>query len=67
MLGSLLMFLVGCLVLAVVLYVVHLVMGMIDLPPAVRQIALIIIGLIALIVLIMLAVQVFQGGGRLPW
>lgn len=67
MLGALLAFLVGCLVLAVVLYVVHLVMGMIDLPPNVRQIALVIIGLIALIVLIMLVVQVFNGGGRMPW
>lgn len=67
MLAALLTFLIGCLVLAVVLYVVHLVMGMIDLPPNVRQIALLIVGLIALVVLIMLAVNVFQGGGRLPW
>lgn len=63
MLGSLLVFLVGCLVLAVVLYVVHLVMGMLTLPDQVKQIALCIIGLIGLIVLIMLAVNVFNGGG----
>ena len=67
MLAALLVFLVGCLILAVVLYVVKLVMDMLTLPDAVRQIALIIVGLIALVVLIMLAVQVFQGGGRLPW
>lgn len=62
MLGALLTFLVGCLVLAIVLYVVSLVMGMITLPDNIKQIALIIIGLIGLIVLIILAVNVFNGG-----
>lgn len=66
MLSGLLTFLVGCLVLAVVLYVVHLLMGMIDLPPNVKQIALVIVGLIALVILVMLAVRAFQGGGA-PW
>jgi hypothetical protein len=62
MLGGLLTFLLGCLVLAVVLYVVHLVVGMLDLPPNVKQIATIIIALIGLIVLVVLAINVFSGG-----
>lgn len=65
MLAALLTFLVGCLVLAVVLYVVNLVMGMITLPEPIKQIALIIIGLIGLVILIMLAVNAFQGGNVL--
>ncbi len=63
MLGALLTFLVGCLVLAIVVYVVHLLMGMIELPPEVRKIALLILGLICFVVIIMLAVSVFRGGG----
>lgn len=62
MLAALLTFLVGCLVLACVLYVVSLVMAMITLPDQIKQIALIIVGLIGLVVLLMLAVNVFQGG-----
>jgi len=67
MLSALLTFLVGCLVLAVVLYVVKLVIDMLSLPGNIAQLALIIIGLIGLIVLIMLAVQVFNGGGIGLW
>jgi hypothetical protein len=63
MLGALLTFLLGCLVLAIIIYVLHLILGMLSLPPEVKQIALLIIGLIGLIVLIMLAVNVFRGGG----
>ena len=63
MLGGLLTFLLGCLILAVVLYVVHLVIGMLDLPGNVKQIATVIIALIGLIVLIILAINVFGGGG----
>ncbi len=63
MLGGLLTFLVGCLVLAVILYVVNLVMGLIELPAQIKQIALIIIGLIALVLLIYLAIAAMQGGG----
>jgi hypothetical protein len=62
MLGALLVFLVGCLVLAVVIYVIHLIMGMLTLPDPVKQIALLILGLIGLIALIALAVNVFNGG-----
>lgn len=63
MLWALLVFLVGCLVLAVVLYVAKLILGMLELPPPVAQIALIIIGLIGLVVLIMLCLNVARGGG----
>jgi hypothetical protein len=63
MFGALLVFLIGCLVLAVVLYVVSLVMGMITLPDPIKQIAMIVIGLIGFICLIMLAMNVFRGGG----
>lgn len=62
MLWALLVFLVGCLVLAVVIYVVHLILDMITLPPQVKQIALIIIGLIVLVIVLMLAINVYRGG-----
>ncbi len=60
--SSLITFLIGCLVLLCVLYVVNLVMGQIPLPDPIKQIALIVIGLIGLVILLMLAVNVFQGG-----
>lgn len=63
MLNSLLVFLIGCLILACVLYVCHLIIGMLELPPPVRQIALIIIGLIGLVILLILATGAFGGGG----
>ena len=68
MLMALLWFLIGCLVLAVVLYVAKLILDMLTLPPNVRQIALIIIGLIGLIALLILALNVFGGGAawRVP-
>jgi threonine/homoserine/homoserine lactone efflux protein len=62
MLGGLLTFLIGCLVLAVVLYVFNLVLGMITLPGNVKQIALIIVGLIGLLLLVYLAVGAFRAG-----
>lgn len=62
MLGALLVFLVGCLILAVVIYVVHLLLEMITLPPQVKQIALLIVGLIFLVIVLMLALQVYSGG-----
>ena len=65
MMRALLVFLVGCLILAVVIYVLNLVIAMLVLPPAVAHIALIIIGLIGLVMLVYLAVRVFYGGG--PW
>lgn len=63
MLWALLVFLIGCLVLAVVVYVLHLVLDMVTLPPQVKQIALIIIGLIVLVIVLMLAIGVYRGGG----
>jgi hypothetical protein len=59
-LSGLLTFLLGDLVLAVILYVVHLVIDMLTLPANIKQIALIIVGLIGLVLLFMLA---FGGGG----
>lgn len=63
MLGALLVFLIGCLVLAVVIYVLNLILDMLTLPPQVKQIGLIIIGLIGFVIVIILAVNVFSGGG----
>lgn len=45
-----------------VLYIVSLVMEMITLPDQIKKIALVIVGLIGLIVLLLLAVNVFNGG-----
>lgn len=41
-------FLVTLLLVAVVIYVVNLILGMLSLPPAVKQIAYIILGLVVL-------------------
>jgi hypothetical protein len=50
-----------------VIYVVNLVVGMLKLPAQVKQIALIIIGLIGLVVLVSLAVNVYNGRGLTFW
>ena len=62
MLTALLYFLIGCLVLAVVIYVLKLVLDMLTLPDQVKQIGLVIVGLIGLVIVLILAVNVFQGG-----
>lgn len=62
MLSGLLVFLVGCLVLAVILYVAKMILDILSLPAPVNQIALLILGLIGLLVLIMLALRAFGGG-----
>jgi Na+/phosphate symporter len=54
-LGALITFLIGCLVLVVVIYVLHLVIDMLTLPPQVRQIGLVIVGLIGFLVVVYLA------------
>ena len=61
--GGLLGFLLGCLVLVVVLYIAKVVMEMIPLPAQVKQIAYLILGLIALLVLINLAMRAMGNGG----
>jgi hypothetical protein len=61
MLWALVIFLVGCLVVVVVVYVLHLVLDQLTLPPNVKQIALAIIALIGLIVVVILALGVFRG------
>lgn len=63
MLRALAYFLVGCLVLAVVIYVCSLILALLALPPAISHIALIILGLLGLLALVWLAVRVFKGGG----
>ncbi len=60
-LAALLVFLVGCLVLAVVIWVAKLIIAMLPLPPEVAQIALVILGLIGLVIVILLAVRALQG------
>jgi hypothetical protein len=67
MLGALVAFLIGCLVLAVVIYVTKLIIDMLDLPGPVKQIALIIIGLVGLIFIIMLAMSAMHGGDMWGW
>lgn len=62
MLMGLLVFLIGCLVIAVIVYVFHLVLDMLSLPPPIKQIALIIVALIALVCLLILVVHVMSGG-----
>lgn len=63
MLGGLITFLVGALVLAAVLYIASLVLDSLTLPPNVRQIALVALGLLGLIALVVLTVRAFPGVG----
>jgi hypothetical protein len=68
--GGLLTFLFGALILIVVLYVCDLVLARIGLPDDIRQIARIIIGIIGLCVLVWLAMGAFGIGGAprlVPW
>jgi len=62
MLGGLITFLIAILILVVVLVVIREVMKLIPLDESIKRIAWLIIGLLALIVLIILAVNVFGGG-----
>lgn len=62
-LKAVLLFLVGCLVLAVVVYICHLVIGFLALPAAIAQIAVLVVGLGGLIVLFVLAYNVYIGAG----
>ncbi|MES2342334.1 MAG: hypothetical protein V4597_11695 [Pseudomonadota bacterium] len=67
MLTALLVFLVGALVLAVVIYIAKLLLAMFELPPPIQQIALLILGLIGLVLLIILCVHAFNGGLAGMW
>jgi hypothetical protein len=60
---ALLTFLVGCLALCVIIYVSNLILDMIVLPPPVKSIALVLIGLIFLVLLILLCLVVAQSAG----
>ena len=59
MLGGLLTFLVGVLVLVVVLWGFKLVIDMLNLPGEIKQIVLVLVAVIALVVLVMLALGAF--------
>ncbi len=63
MLNALLIFLIGALVLVVIVYVAKLILDLLTLPDNIRQLALIIVGLIGLIAIIMLAANALRGGG----
>jgi len=62
MIESLLWFLLAALVLVIVLYVCRLVLDRIPLPPEIKQVVYLILGLIALLVIISLALQAFHVG-----
>lgn len=62
MLNSLLVFLIGCLILAVIIYIARLILGMLALPDPVNKIALLIVGLIGLVILLGLATGAMGGG-----
>ncbi len=51
-LAALVPFLIAVIVLCVVLYIVKLVLDMISLPPPIKQIVWLVVGLVALIVLL---------------
>jgi hypothetical protein len=56
MMSALLVFLIGALVIAAVIYVFRLVLDMMTLPPEIRQIVLVIVCLILVIILIILLI-----------
>jgi len=55
----LLVFLIVMLVLAVVIYVVKIILDQLELDPPIRKIALLILGVIAIIILVAAALNVF--------
>jgi hypothetical protein len=61
MLRSLGIFLVGVLVIVIVVYVLHLLLGMLALPADVTTMANLIVGLLALIGAVILGMKVFRG------
>jgi len=61
MLWALAAFAVGILILSVIVWLCHLVIGMLALPAPIDQIALIVIGLVGLIVLIIMCINIYNG------
>lgn len=55
-------FLIGCLVVLIVVYVGHMMLGMIGLPGDIVQFCYVILGILALVAVVYLAWQVFSGG-----
>jgi hypothetical protein len=68
MLSSLMTFLIGILVILCVLYFAKVVVDWITLPEPIRQVALVIIGLFALLALLTLTINVFGTAVAVfPW
>jgi hypothetical protein len=63
MLGAIITFLVGILILLLVLWVARLVIAQLGLPAPMQQIALAIVGVIGLVILLYLLLGVFNGTG----
>ncbi len=66
MINAVLVFLIGCLVLAIVVYIFNLIIAMLKLPDEVKQIALLIVGLVGLLFLILITIHAFQSAGGHP-
>ncbi len=59
-------FAVGCLCLAIVIWLAQLIIAMLALPPAISQIALIVLGIVGLIALVAAAVWAFNNPPKWP-
>jgi hypothetical protein len=64
--ASLFYFLIGCLVLVVVLYAIHLVLPWFALPAEVNRLVMLIVGALGLIALLYLAYRALFGPAGLP-
>lgn len=62
MIGKLFYFLGGILVIVIVWYICTLVIGIINLPGPISSLAVIILGLLALVAVVYLAIRLFGGG-----
>jgi hypothetical protein len=63
MLRGVIWFLIGILVLVIVLWGFHEVIPFLGLPVEIAHVATVILGVIALLCLVLLAVRIFSGGG----
>ncbi len=66
MLWAVAVFAVGCLCLVIVLYLAQLVIAMLALPPAITQIALIVLALVGLVALFAAAAWAFKNPPNWP-
>lgn len=63
MLNALIVFFLGALILCLIIYVFKLVIGMLALPPEVKNIALLIISVIGLFFLILITIDAYRAAG----